>query len=396
MNSPAPAAVRLWLARALAWALLLSGWLVLGALGRQYLPGWAAGQWAPALWLAVIGLLLAGVARRPPALRTLRFVLPVAGGAAALALAAAGRGGGAGAIAAAAVAWAGLLVAASLGVRALRQVQPRRPAAPLLPALLGALAAWLLAGDVVALPGRADRVAGALAGAALLLAALLPARAVLKQGCRSGLFDCSLPLLTARGWRDTARWPLQAAALAMLPMMATLPLLAEWCAGPGRSPAAMVLLHLAAMVLPALGAQAWLRRAGPLQQAGVVGALLVAGALAPAAWPGVDGLMSGALLQAAAWSLAWAGPMLAPHGGTVPDARPHHAAAWPAAGMALLVLAVGTAVAVHGPVALAAVHALLGTVVAAGLLLAALRRSAAAAFQVRAPAHSDRRVHRTR
>jgi hypothetical protein len=107
-------------------------------------------------------------------------------------------------------------------------------------------------------------------------------------------------------------------------------------------------------------------------------------------------LMGGALLQAAAWSLAWAGPMLAPHGGTVPDARPHHAAAWPAAGMALLVLAVGTAVAVHGPVALAAVHALLGTVVAAGLLLAALRRSAAAAFQVRAPAHSDRRVHRTR
>jgi hypothetical protein len=386
MNSPAPAAVRLWMARTLAWALLLSGWLVLGALGRQYLPGWAAGQWAPALWLAVIGLLLAGVARRSPALRTLRFVLPVAGGAAALALAAAGRGGGAGAIAAAAVAWAGLLVAASLGVRALRQVQPRRPAAPLLPALLGALAAWVLAGDVVALPGRADRVAGALAGAALLLAALLPARAVLKQGCRSGLFDCSLPLLTARGWRDTARWPLQAAALAMLPMMATLPLLAEWCAGPGRSPAAMVLLHLAAMVLPALGAQAWLRRAGPLQQAGVVGALLVAGALAPAAWPGVDGLMAGALLQAAAWSLAWAGPMMARPvlangcscGAAAEGPARAACAAVPGAAMAAGVLAVGAAVDTAGPVVLAAVHAALGLAAAAGLALAALRHGPAA------------------
>lgn len=376
MNRPAAAAIRLWLARALAWALLLSGWLVLGALGRQYLPGWAGGQWAPALWLAVIGLLLAAVARRPPALRMLRLALPVAGAAAALALAAAGRGGGAWAIAAAAVAWAGLLVAASLGVRALRQVQPCRPAAPLLPALLGAVAAWVLAGDVVALPGRAGRVAAALTGAALLLAALLPARAVLTQGCRSGLFDCSLPLIMLRGWRDTARWPVQAAALAMLPMMATLPLLAEWCAGPGRSPAAMVLLHLAAMVLPALGAQAWLRRAGPAQLGAVVGALLVSGALAPAAWPGVDGLMGGALLQAAAWSLAWAAPMLAPLGGTMPDARPHPAAAgraavWAAACMALLVLAVGAAVDAYGPVALAAVHALLGTMVAAGLLLAA-------------------------
>ncbi|MEI7447875.1 MAG: hypothetical protein WCK28_23505, partial [Burkholderiales bacterium] len=50
---------RLWLARAIAWALLFSGWTVLGALGHAAA---RAGAWPGlplALWLASIGVMLA-------------------------------------------------------------------------------------------------------------------------------------------------------------------------------------------------------------------------------------------------------------------------------------------------------------------------------------------------
>ena len=54
---------RLWLARAIAWALLLGGWLVLGTLGRQHLPQAAGGQAPVALWLTTVGGALALVGR---------------------------------------------------------------------------------------------------------------------------------------------------------------------------------------------------------------------------------------------------------------------------------------------------------------------------------------------
>jgi hypothetical protein len=371
--------LRMALARTLAWALLLGGWLVLGALGRLVLPGWAGGQWAAALWLAAIGALLAWWGQRPPAVRGLRWRLLAAAGTAALALAAVDRGAGALGVALLAVAWAGLLVAASLCVRALRHARPVRAAAPLWPALMGAALAWAAAGDALALRADAGLLTAALLLVAVLLVWLLPAHAALKRGCRSALFDCSLPLLAPWVWRDAAQWPLQAAALAMLPMMAMLPLMGEWCAGPGRTPAAVALLHLAAMVLPALALQAVLRRMGPRALRAAVVALLAAGSAVVAMQPGVQGLMSASLLHAAAWGLAWAGPMLARDAGAAasPTPLPGPAAApLVQAGLAAAaVLALGAAADAMGPDALLAVHLALGGVAVAGLV-PALRATA--------------------
>ena len=180
-----------------------------------------------------------------------------------------------------------------------------------------------------------------------------------------------------RAWRDAADWPLQAATLAMLPMMAAMPVMIEWCAAAFATlPAHGVALHLAAMLLPALCLRRPLQRFGRVALRAVVGLLMLAGAVALLYWPGLAGLTLAALLQAAAWSLAWAGPMLARKNTAarsaslpLPALSQTTAAASTASQAALTAVAVlllGVAIAAAGPAALVAVHTALAALALAG------------------------------
>ncbi len=117
---------RLWAARALAWALLFGGWLVLGALGHARTPVGAgmAAVWPMALWLLAVGALLALTQRHGSSRARLGWGLALATSVAAWALSA---GTGSAPLAALALAWAALLVGASRAVRLLRQSQSRLP-----------------------------------------------------------------------------------------------------------------------------------------------------------------------------------------------------------------------------------------------------------------------------
>lgn len=394
------AASRLWLARALAWSLLMGGWLALGGLGQQHLPRLAGGLAPLALWLLAIGLGLAwaGSGRQTVSASALRCTLLVAATVSAGALLGVARGpSAAGWLLLAAGGWALLLLAASRAVRALRQRQRQAPPSPVLPAITGALLAWAWAGDHLALRPSPVILAAALLVAALGLAALLPRTLAGLTACRAGLFDCSLPLLTARRWRHLQDWPQAAAALSMLPMMVSLAPMADWCAtlpALGGGAARLSLLHLAAMLGPALvltwvaaavGAMVQaLRR--PVRVPGgqpgqtlalATGTLLAAGGLALLAWPGLAGLMAASLLHGMAWSLAWAGSLRSTRPTPIASEHTRHpagasnaaAAAWrPAALTAAAVLALGLAIDQHGPAALATVHAALALAGGLGLL----------------------------
>lgn len=383
------AAARLAVARTLAWALLLAGWLVLGALGRQYLPLRAGGLGAVAVWLVTVVIAQPVLQAHGSWLTAarLRGVLCTCGGVASVALVAMSgpRTPAAAWLLLAACAWGVLLLSASCCVRALRQSDPGRAPSPVSAAVAGALLAWAVAGNLAAGRQATGTVALGLLGAALGLAALVPRGGGVVSACRAGLFDCALHLPHPAAWRDPRQWPRHAATCAMLPMMASLPLMAEWC---GTDPWArgsdstVVALHLAAMLLPAWalgGGRERVSAAGPpapwrpaLQSVGVVLAMLLGGA-SLWAWPGQSGLMAASLWHAVGWSLAWALSMSAR-----PVGRPADAGARaPSAGVAALLLSAlftGSAVWVlghstqaFGPQALVAVHAALAGVCAAGL-----------------------------
>ena len=371
---------RLWLARAIAWALLLGGWLVLGTLGRQYQLQTAGGQVPVALWLATVGGALALSGRWRWSALALRSALLATGLAATAALALLAHSPAA--LLGAAPAWALLLVAASFAVRGLRRLQPSQPPAPIGPALAGACLAWVVAGDLDALRQGLGPVVLAPGLAALALALLLPAPSIRVApgeggrnagfgGCQAGLFDCSLPLLQPGRWRHPATWPQAAAALTMLPMMASLPAMADWCGGLRWPAAAGTALHLGAMLLPAAllhGVGQPLRRPQPC-----LVLLLVLGGAALLMWPGQTGLMAAAGLHGLAWGVAWSA-LLTPRGERTDSAgrgaSPAPSCTAPAGlapgakwGAALLtasaVLLLGQAMAQVGPAALAAVHAAL-------------------------------------
>jgi hypothetical protein len=361
------AAQRLWLARVIAWALLLGGWLVLGALGRQQLPQIAAGQLPVALWLVLIGALLAMAARRDGwSASVLRTSLLASGWVAALALIF--EGGTAIGLLVATAAWALLLVCASLTVRRLRLLQTSPPPAPIASAVFGAVLAWGLAGNLDAVRQNSAPLGLALAVAALLLSALVPSlrHATSNRTCRAGLFDCSLPLLLPSRWRHRAAWPQAAAALGMLPMMASLPVMAEWCGDLRWSSATGTALHLGAMLLPAL----LLHTGWPVRRlAQSTGVLLVIGG-ASLLWPTLSGLMVASLLHGLAWSVAWAA-MLGPRKGGAsppPSIRPHTTVLRPAMLTAAAVLLLGCAIDQFGPAALAGVHAVLALLGLVGLM----------------------------
>ena len=372
--SPVLTAQRLWLARALAWALLLGGWLALGALGRQRLPGFVGGQGLVALWLLTLGLTLGLAGRWPWRAQPLRAALLLLGALAAGSMLAIGRSGLA--LPLAAMAWGGLLVTASFTVRALRLSCAGPSASPVGPAAAGAALAWALAGDLAATPAMLAQWGLALAAAACLLATLLPRATALRNACRSGLFDCSAPLPGAARWRRAADWPQAAAAMGMLPMMASLPVMADWCGAQAGSAASASAAHLAAMLLPALA----MCRAPSLRwPAQAIGLLLLLGGAA--LWlPGASGLMGAALLQGLAWSVAWGERLKAPRTSPVPDAAPPVQWWAPWLSAAGFVVLLGAAIDHFGPSALAAVHAGLAGLGGIGL--------AASAWRQRGPASS--------
>lgn len=370
---PSGLALRLALVRTLAWALLIGGWLVLGALGRQHLPLLAGGQAPVALWLVTMAGGLALLKDRRLSMPTLRMALAGAGGVAAAALLALNhRSGPAGGwVLLAAGAWGVLLLGASFCVQALRRAGTQRPPAPFSAAVAGAALSWAVAGDLVAVSRSADGVALAVLVAALVAAALVPHGVKAVSACRAGLFDCALHLPGWRPWRDPAQWPRLAAALVMLPMMAALSRMSEWCGaddGMALSAPATVALHLGAMLLPAWGLPAsvppkWLRT-------GVALAMLASG-LVLLLWPGLAGLMAASLWQAVAWSLAWCLSMQAlpvPQPLTPPsDALWHRVGRIvPLAASGGAVLALGVAMDAAGPDALVTIHATLAVLATAG------------------------------
>ena len=350
--------LRLGLARSAAWALLVAGWVGLGRFGMVLAPDVISGFALIALWLLLLGAAASVGTRDLPRAWTRRVALF---GCAALGITGllwAPSGGGMHALLLALLAWAALTALASGVVRSLRQLQPAAPKPPIGAAALGALCATVALGDLVDLPALALRLALLLAVASLLLVALqapVPELGSARR-CRAGLFDCSLPAWPSGAWRDPCRWPLLLAGLVMLPMMATLPWMADWCRSAGLAPQVLVALHLGAMFGPALWLQQRLPHWSARRLAAICTLCLTGGALwllvSAAPW----NMLGLALAHGAAWSLAWAGQLWAPERRGRAGASPWRAAL----GYALLTLGFGLLVAAFGERGVAAAHAALG------------------------------------
>ncbi len=346
-------------ARTLAWALWLGGWLVIGSLGHQQAPSFTAALAPLALWLLLIGALLAWSPRLAP--RGLTLATLAAAGSVGVALLTTN-------LWLLVAGWALLVVTASRTVKALRRSRPSDPppGSPLAPAAAGALLAWALAGDFAPAPLA---LWWAWVAVALALVALQPRRAGAARGCRAGLFDCALPGSRFSGPGAASDLAHQAALLAMLPMMAALPALADWCgadAWPQRSATA---LHLGAMLLPPLLLPLLRPPAAMLRL--VLALLMVAGGAALLLRQGVQGLMAAALLHGVAWGLAWGGPLAHRATASTRAAGHHLAGATPgraAAAAAALLLALGLGLDAAGPDALRLAHGALALLGAAALL----------------------------
>lgn len=284
---------RLTLAQTLAWTLLIAAWLQLGALGHAAWPLTATGLLPIALWLAVVGL--ARQAVHDIRLGSWSLRLWLAGSGAATAAALLGASAAPTAVFAAAAGWGLLLVAVSRG-----QLAQRRGAGPLPVAASAAGAAMAWAGYRAGVGASAALVAGAALGLALLVPADARSRV-----CRGGLLDCLLPALSACPTHATD-WLRAALRWAMLPMMATLAAMGDWCSADlGLSAQVMVALHLTAMLLPPMA----LRLCACQHRSPLWAALALLAALLLLGWPpaklrGLPGLGAASLACAAAWGLA--------------------------------------------------------------------------------------------
>ena len=330
----------------------------------------SAGFALVALWLLMLGAVASVSTRDLPRAWVQRGALALCAAVTAAALIAAPRGGGLPALLLAVLGWAALTALASGVVRNLRLAQPVRPAPPIAAASVGALCAAAVLGDLGDLGdlhALALRLGLLVLITAAVLAALQPADHQRSQPrrCRAGLFDCSLPAWPQGAWRDPVQWPTLLAGLAMLPMMASLPLMVAWCRAEGLAPQCIVVLHLAAMFGPALllggAAERWSTR----KLSAVCTLCLAAGAVcvlwAAAPW----NLLGLAVAHGAAWGLAWAGQLWAPERRSRAGASPWRAAM----GYALLTLMFGAVVARYGAQGVAATHAALGLAACAAWLL---------------------------
>jgi len=368
IDSPAAMRARLMLARACAWALLVAGWIGIGSFALLVTPSLTAGFALVALWLLGLGAAASVATRgslRPAAQRTAL----VAGAATTMAgLWWTTHAGGSGALLLALAGWASLTALASGVVRSLRTRQAAAPTPPIFPATIGAAGAALALGDIGDLSGLALRLVAfvAVVGVALFfLQAPIEAR-VARQGCRAGLFDCSLPSWPTGAWRDVLQWPTLIAGLVMLPMMAALPLMAEWCRAESVHPQVMVLLHLSAMFVPALVLRRWIARWSVRTLASACAALLALGA-AVALWAASPANLLGvSVAQGAAWGIAWCGQLWAPERRGRRGASPLVASI----GYAALTLAFGVLVEHAGARGVVLMHAILGFAAALAWLLA--------------------------
>jgi hypothetical protein len=332
------------LARMLAWTLLFSGWLVLGALGRMHLPLWAGGLMPLALWLGVAGWASHAGRAVPLSGRTLRTMILLLGLSTAGALAWAEFGGGGVAVCAAAVLWGLLLVSASRAAR------------------------------------------------------LLPSASA-SRGCHCALYAGALPMATPFPWREPMAWGAYCARWTMLPMMATLGAMAQWCGGDGGiTPTQWVGLHLGAMLAaPLLAASmaVWSRPSmAPLpspcnrwstapHRVPLPTAALAAGLVLMAWMPGLRGLMAMSICSSVAWGLAWNTPSRSgarrAEASEVAHRAPREAPSTPSLlatlTPALVVLALGQALADYGPPALEALQAALALIAIAGTLIAQCQAS---------------------
>lgn len=348
----------LTLARACAWALLVAGWVGIGSFSLRFAPNLASALGLVALWLLALGAAAAVVTRGDIPRWARAAALALAAGATAAGLLASVRGGGLGAVLLALLGWAVLTALASGVVRGLRLTQAQAPRPPIAAAAIGALCAGMVLGDPGDLQALAWRLAMFVTAVALLLISLqrLVAAGTPRPGCRAGLFDCSLPAWPAGAWRDRGQWPILLAGLAMLPMMAALPLMADWCRAAQVPPQLMVMLHIGAMFGPAWLLQGAMVRWSPHLLAGVCALLLAAGAAAALWAPAPWDLLTLAAAHGAAWGLAWGGQLWAPARRGQQGGSPLRAAA----GYALLTLLFGMLVQEAGVRGITVVHAMLG------------------------------------
>jgi hypothetical protein len=362
---------RLTSARAAAWALLMTGWVGLGSLALPLAPNTLALFALIAAWLLMLGA-AAAIATRgdvPPWLRLIALALAAA--VTATGVLGAVHGMGLMAVALAALGWAALTALASGVVRSLRLAHPVTPGPPIAAASIGAAVAALVLGNVGDPRALAWRLIAFIAVTTLVLMTLQAQLRVRSRApsCRAGLFDCSLPAWPAGAWRDTLQWPTLLAGLAMLPMMAALPLMADWCRAQSVPAQAMVALHLAAMFGPVLLLRRAIGRWSLWRLSAVCACLLAAGA-AVVAWASAPwDLLGLALAHGAAWGLAWGGQLWAPARRGQQGTSPLRAAT----GYAVLTLAVGAVVELFGARGLHGMHALLGLAAALAWLTTLVR-----------------------
>lgn len=365
------APLRLPLARACAWGLMVAGWVGLGSFALRLAPSLVLGFALVALWLLALGAAATVATRGALRFWSRVFALAVAAMLTSAGVWASVRGGGLAALLLALLGWAALTALASGVVRSVRLAQAQRPAPPIAAAASGALVAAFVLGDIGDLPALAERLAAFVIAAALVLALLQRGidSAARAPGCRAGLFDCSLPAWPAGAWRDLQQWPTLLAGLAMLPMMAALPLMVAWCRADAIAPQATVLLHLAAMFGPALVLRRSVARWSAFMLSAAcaallaLGAALVAWAPAPIDWLGL------AVAHGAAWSIAWSGALWAPQRRARQGSSPLRAAL----GYALLTLAFGIVAAQLGAYGVASAHVGLAFAAVAALTLEASR-----------------------
>lgn len=368
IDAAAAIRLRLMLARACAWALLVAGWIGIGSFALLVAPSVSGGFALVALWLFALGAAAAVATRGGVPQGAQRAALIAGAAATAGGLWWTVNGGGMSALLLALVGWAALTAMASGVVRSLRITQAVAPRPPIVPASLGAVGAALFLGDIGDLLGLATRLmifVAAVSVALFLLQARIGAGAA-RQGCRAGLFDCSLPSWPAGAWRDAMQWPTLIAGLVMLPMMAALPLMAEWCRAESVQPQTMVLWHLSAMFGPALLLRLWIAQWSTRTLASVCAGLLAIGAAA-ALWTASPlNLLGVSVAQGAAWGIAWCGQLWAPERRGRQGTSPLHAAV----GYALLTLAFGVLVDQAGARGVVLMHAFFGIAAALAWLIA--------------------------
>ena len=360
---------RVQLARTLAWALLLGGWVGVGSLAQALSSGPLAAFGMIALWLLALGAFAALIGRMQLHRWALRGLLVCAALLSARAVFSALHGGGWAVLLPASLAWALAIALASSVVRACRLAVPEPVPSPVRAAAFGAVLAWWCVGDITDLHALGPRLMLGMLAVSAVLAVLLPQRSAGHGACRAGLFDCSLPNWSRTGWREPQRWPVLLASLVMLPMMCGLPWMVSLCRSDAVSPQAVLAVHFAAMFLPAL----WIARRPSFERhaANACAALLALGALVLVTAPEASAWWGLALAHGAAWSVAWAA-QLGDHG----VRNPGHAS--PLVGAALnaaFALALGLAASFIGLQALTGWHVALGAMAAASLLVGAVRPS---------------------